>query len=245
LIVLAWVGWCRDILGPSRFFAPLRLRVPLALNAVLCLAAILLVLLTASAQDGRHNSNYVMCSEMLAAFWLMVGLWLFPFFGISPQDDVVERRNVGAFWAVNGALIGFAACFAGANVGNEPAAVVFGAVLASASFFLVWFVADLAGGHWADTITIDRDFQSGLRLGCLLLGTGLGFGSAVTGNWVSVDATIGQFLVRSWPVVVVLCVALVAERPLRRSPNGVHRWVAPMAYVALAAVSICVERRMR
>jgi uncharacterized membrane protein YjfL (UPF0719 family) len=172
---------------------------------------------------------------------------LFPFFGISAQDDVIERRNTSAFWAVNGALIGVAACFAGANVGNGPGleAVVFCATIAAMGFFLVWFVLDWAGSHWADAVTIDRDYGSGVRLGSVLLATGLTFGSAVTGDWESLAVTVRHFLARSWPTAPVLCLALVAERPLRRSSGGRHGWFAATAYTVLTVVGIAVERRMR
>jgi hypothetical protein len=216
-------------------------------NVILCLSLILIVVVTASSQDVRRSSYYVTSYELLAALWLALGLRLFPFFGVSPRDDVVERRNIGAFWAANGALIGVAVCFAGANVGNGPGpeAVLFCAAMASTAFFLVWFVVDLAGSHWADAVTIDRDNDSGLRLGCLLLAAGLGFSSAVTGDWVSAGVTVRHFLVRSWPVIPAMCLALLAERPLRRWPRALHNWFAAGSYPALTIICVYVERRMR
>ena len=165
-----WAGWGREVFLPPRFLAALHLRLVVAANALLCLALILVVLVTASSPDVRESSYYVTGYELLAALWLAEGLRLFPFFGVSLRDDVIERRNLSAFWVVNGALIGFAACFAGANVGNGPgpSAAIFCAVLGSLAFFVVWLVADRAGSRWADNVTIERDYGSGLRLGSLL-----------------------------------------------------------------------------
>jgi len=247
LNVFAWYLWCRDIFRPSRLLAPYRVRAAMVGNVVLCLALILIVLVTASSADVQCSGYYVCTYELLAALGLAGGLWLLPFFGISPRDDVVERRNKAAFWAVNGAFIGLAACFAGANIGNGPGpqAVLFCAVLGSISFFVVWFVADLAGGHWTDAIAIERDHGSGMRLGSLLSATGLAFGSALTGDWVSAEDTLRDFAVRSWPVIPVLCVALLAERPLRRSPRIRDGWFAAVVYVALGILCVHLERRSR
>jgi len=216
-------------------------------NVVLCLSLILGVLITIASRDVRRNAYYVFGYELLAGLWLAGALRLFPFFGVSPRDDVIERRNPGALATVNGALIGVATCFGGANVGNGPGAeaVIFCAVLASAAFFLLWFLIDLAGSHWADAITIDRDYGAGLRLGVLLLVTGLALGSSVTGDWVSAEVTTRDFVVRSWPAIPVLSLALLSERPLRRSSKVYHSWVAAAAFVGIAVVGITVERSMR
>jgi len=113
------------------------------------------------------------------------------------------------------------------------------------AFFLVWFVLDLAGSHWSDNVTIDRDYGSGLRLESLLLATGVTFGSAVTGDWVSTSVTSRDFIVRSWPIVPVSCLALLAERPLRRSAKAFQGRFAATAYAVLSIIFVAVERRMR
>jgi uncharacterized membrane protein YjfL (UPF0719 family) len=216
-------------------------------NSVICLSSILVILVKASSLEVRGTAYYVIGYELLAAIWL-AGAWrLFPFFGISPRDDVVERRNAGASYAVNGALMGVAACFAGANVGNGPGpeAVVFCAAMGSLTFFLVWFVIDLAGSRWSDQVTIGRDHGSGLRLGCLLVATGLTFGSAETGDWASANGAVRDFLTRSWPIVPVLCLALFTERSLRRSSGLYRSWLAAAVYLSLSITCIAFERGTR
>jgi hypothetical protein len=243
-----WQPWWLDLDRPSRLFSPLRMRIALLGNVVLCLAAILFVLVTAAAPEVRGSAYDICAYELMSALWLAVALRLFPLFGVSLREDVVERRNRGALHAVNGALAGIALCFAASNMGEGPGpgAVLFCAALTSAAFFLLWFAADLAGSHWADAITIDRDRGAGLRLGCLLLSIGAALGSAVTGDWVSEEDTLRDFVLRSWPALPVLAVALLAERRMRRaSRSGWQSWLAPAAYAGIALVSIAAERHMR
>lgn len=224
-----------------------RVRVALAGDALFCLFITLAVLLGASARDVRHSPYYLTGYELLAALWLGGAMRLFPFFGVSTRDDVIERRNRGAYWTIKGAMFGVAACFAGANVGNGPGpeAVIFCAALASTGFFAVWFVLDWAGSHWADCITIDRDSGCGVRLGSLLLADGLAFGSAVTGDWISSGAAVRDFAVRIWPIIPILALAVAGERRLRRANVDRQGWLAATVYTTLTVACIAVERRMR
>jgi len=242
-----WGPWCRGLFGVSRLGAPWRVRAAIAGTAALALAMILVVLLTASSRDVRGSVYYILSYEAFGGVWLAGALGLFPFFGVSLRDDVIERRNRAAFWVASGALLGSAVCFAGANAGDGPgpAAVVFCAALASTAFFLVWFLAEVAGAHWTDAVTIDRDPASGLRLGSLLLSAGVAFGSAESGDWVSAGATVRDFFVRGWPLAPALGVALLAERPLRRASGLLGGWLAAAVYLLLTAACIALERRTR
>lgn len=239
--------WCRDLFGVSRLFVPLRVRLELAATVILCLALIFGVLITIASRDVRRSAYCVVGYELLGALWLAGALGLFPFFGVSPRDDAIERKNSAALSTVNGALVGVAACFGGANAGNGPGpgAVIFCAVLASAGFFLLWFLIDLAGSRWTDAITIDRNHGAGFRLGGLLLAIGLALGSSVTGDWVSAEGAARDFVQRSWPVVPVLCIALLSEARLRRSPKDNAGWPTAAAYVGITVCCMAVERRIR
>jgi hypothetical protein len=242
-----WTSHWRVVRDSTPFRAAGRVRLGIAATAVLCLLGILAVLLTASARDVRSDPYYVAVYELIASLWL-AGAWhAFGYFGISPRDDVMEKRNRAASWAVSGALTGVALCFAGSNVGNGPGteAVIFCAAMASAALFLVWFVLDAAGACWADRVTIDRDYGSGVRLGSLLLAAGLSFGSAATGDWGSANGAVKEFLVSSWPIMPAICLGLAAERTLRRSPKPGPAWLAASAYMILTTTCVAVERRMR
>ena len=227
--------------------APRRPRVILAGNVLLCLSLILVVLLTASSQDVRRDPYYVVVYELVAVLWLAGALRLFPLLGISVRDDVLERRNPSAFWAMNGALIGVAAAFGGGNVGNGPGpeVVIFCAAIATLSFFLGWLLLETVGAHWSEAVTVDRDTGSGIRLGGVLAATGFVFGNAVTGDWVSAGVTLRHLIARSWPILPTFCLALSLERVLRRSPEGFRGWLAAALCLGLAIICVAIERRIR
>jgi len=226
----------------SRRFAVLT-----AVNALLCFLLILAALLVGASYDVRRDPYFASAYALLGAFWLAAALRWFPMLGISLRDDVMERRNRAAFWALNGALIGLAACYAGANIGNGPGpeAVLFCAVLGSGTFVLLWFLADLLALHWADAITVDRDYGSGLRFGAFLLATGFAIGSALTGDWMSYEATVRDFLVRSWPLLPVLAVAVSLQKRFRGSKRAGAPWAGAAVIVILASLCILVERSLR
>ena len=119
------------------------------------------------------------------------------------------------------------------------------AALALSAFFLVWMVVNLAGPHWADAVSIDRDTGTGIRLGGLLLAAGLAFGSAISGDWHSFDATLREFFIRSWPVLPALVVALGAERWLRRSAEPARSWLWAAGYAVLTVTCMAVEWHWR
>ena len=106
LSVAVWLGWFAHSLSITRMGRPTPGR-PLLVGAPIAAAAILLlVLLTAASHDVRNAPQYIPMYLVLGAAWVGGSAKLLPLFGISARDDVVERRNRAATWAVAGALIG-------------------------------------------------------------------------------------------------------------------------------------------
>jgi hypothetical protein len=235
------------VFAPPAFVSPLRLRLWLAATLAACLAATLVVLRTTSAANVRQSDYHILGYELVAGLWLGFGLHIFKYFGVSLRDDFVERRNTGAGWAIGGASIGLTACYVGGNVGEGPGspAVAFSGVLASAAFFSLWLIAEYAASRWSEAITVDRDAASGVRLGGFLAASGLVFGSATAGNWVSLGDIASDFVVRSWPIVPVAALALAVERLWRESHSAlVARFIAA-GYVGLALALCALEWSMR
>ncbi|MGD0772776.1 MAG: ThuA domain-containing protein [Candidatus Solibacter sp.] len=214
LNIYLWTTWRRDLFNVSRLRASIRLQFTLVANAFLCLALTFACLITLTRPEVRGSRYYLLLYELLAGLWLAGALRLFPVLGVRLRDDAPERANAGALWTMNGGLAGVAMCFVGATVGNGPGpkAVIFCATLASATFFLLWRLIGVAGVRWARAVTVDGDCGSGLRLGALLFSIGLALGSAVTGDGVSPTIPVRDFFIRSWPVLPVLCVAVMARR---------------------------------
>src|SRR5262249_6105296 len=141
------------------------------------------------------------------------GLAVLPLLGISPRDDVFERSNRAAAWAVVGAIGGLIFCFAGSNVGNGHSwgVVVFCATLATVTFFAVWKILDVAGGL-SVAITIDRDEATGIRLAGMMTAAGMILGRGTAGDWHSSGETLADFVRVGWPVAPLLVIAAIVNR---------------------------------
>ena len=148
--------------------------------------------------------------------WVGVFSRCFVFLGLSPHDDVVERRNASAAPATAGAMLAVACCYAGGNVGDGPGwwVVVFAGLLATGALFLAWYLLESIG-KVSDAVTVERDVAAGWRLGGLLLALGLIFGRGVAGDWVSAGATCSDFVRVAWPAVPLVVGAGMLERSAR------------------------------
>ena len=174
-----------------------------------------------------------------------MGARLLPCFGVSPKLDALERRNGAAAWAVAGALVGLTLAFAGGNIGNGPGwwVVVFAAGLASGALLGGWAVVELATDT-AETVTVERDTASGVRLAGLLTAAGLVLGRAAAGDWVSAGATVRDFVSVGWPVLLLFAVEVLLHRLFRPKPSNpkpsvVAYGLLPAAgYVVVAVVYV-------
>jgi uncharacterized membrane protein YjfL (UPF0719 family) len=116
----------------------------------------------------RDDLFYLGFYLLLGAAWVGGATFFFSLMGVSARDDVVERRNLSASWAICGALVGTTLCFAGANVGSGPGVhvVLLCALLTTAAFFLLWLSLELlVDPSPSDSITIERNPGAGIRLG--------------------------------------------------------------------------------
>jgi uncharacterized membrane protein YjfL (UPF0719 family) len=179
--------------------------------------------------------------------WLVLGILIFPWLGLSYRDDVAERGNVAALVALCGALMALGIIYAGGSIGEGPSywENIFSAGLGTAGFLGLWIVLEL-GGQVSMSVTEERDIAAGLRLCGFLLATGLVLGRAVAGDWQSVTGTLHDFIRDGWPAAVLCAIAVPVERfarPSRRCP--VPPWTSyglmpALLYLALAAAWLVV-----
>jgi hypothetical protein len=212
----SWLSWYQPLTSIRAFRATKSDKWILGAAPILCLILIAAVLATLSSSDVRTDPLEIASYLALGAAWLGGSSLLFPFLGISARDDVLERSNRAGLWPIVGALAGITFAFADANIGNGPgpAAVIFSAGLSSALFFAIWWAMD-AIASFSDSITIDRDKNSGMRLSAALAGIGLLCGWAVSGNWVSLPGTAHDFLLSAWPAVLLGAIATAGEKILQ------------------------------
>jgi hypothetical protein len=129
--------------------------------------------------------------------------------GISARDDAVERQNAAAAAVAVGATVGNTCCYAGSNIGSGPTiwTTILPAIIASAALMVLWVGVELIT-HVSEVVTIDRHLPSGLALCGFLIASGADLGWAMSGDWLSWDATMVDFVRRGWPAVFFAVAAI-------------------------------------
>jgi uncharacterized membrane protein YjfL (UPF0719 family) len=155
-------------------------RLPLYLAPPLCLLVMPPCMLDRAWGYRAGLPPVLICSASGMTLVFAASLF-FPFLGISPRDDVAERRNRAAGWAVAGAQFGLALAFALAAGSAPPGSRLPEALGAGAMVVLivVWVVYEKRTSA-SEAITVERDVRAALRLAALLPAAGLLIGLAVT-----------------------------------------------------------------
>jgi hypothetical protein len=240
LALVSWWRWYAPLVSVERLGARRDGRMLLGLTPILAVLALFGVLRAAASFDVRDSPLYLTFYLALGVAWVGGAAQFLPALGLNPRDDVVERGNAAAAFAVAGAVLGLTGCFAGGNVGDGPGwwVVVFSAGLATGGLAIVWWLFERLTGI-ADLVTVDRDPAAGLRLGALLAAGGLILGRAVAGDWVSAAASLNDFVQVAWPALILAGAAALVERVARPTPETpappVALYGAPPALLYLAA----------
>jgi uncharacterized membrane protein YjfL (UPF0719 family) len=148
------------------------------------------------------------------------------FADIRFRQDVRDRNNFAAAIAIGGLLLGSAIAYAGGNIGDGPGwyVVIFSALLSTLTVYAaVCVIALTSDGE--ERITIDHDVGAAMRLGAVAVGVGIIAGRAAAGDWVSVPATVRDFVTVAWPALPFVAAAIVHERmtPPAYATDGVLR----------------------
>jgi hypothetical protein len=192
----------------------------------------------------RDDAVYLFFYMAMGAGWLGTGTWLLSVFGLSLRDDVCERGNAAAAWAIGGGMLGITALFAGANIGDGPGwwCVAFAGGLAMAALFLGWYALDaLAGAN--DSVIVDRDTASGIRTGAYLAASGLLLGRGAAGDWTSAARTVVEFA-SAWAFVPLTVAAVFLETRFRPSPARpvgslyAHGFFPALLYFSIAVLGL-------
>ena len=219
-------------------------RWPIALAPLIAAMGLFMLLRTWASFDVRDSSTYLFYYMSMGAGWLGFASLFFAQFGLHVRDDAIERDNPAAAWAAAGAVVGITACYAGANIGDGPGwwCVIYAGGLAQLTWFAAWLVLEIAAKP-VESVTIDRDFASGLRLAGFLIAVGVIAGRAAAGDWTSAEQTLREFTV-AWPILPLLVVAIAIERQLRPSPRRpkgdilLHGSLVALFYIAFAVATV-------
>lgn len=256
-VLVLLVGIVASITGMVRWYLPLSRivtrpahllqRGSLALAPPACLALLLPVLLNAASHEVTDDPQYVLLFEALGGAWLGLVAVMCAVLGVGPRDDAIERANPAAAVVVIGAMLGGTLVYAGANVG-EGATIwmtIGPAVLATAAWFVLWAVHELTGGV-SESIAVDRDVASAVRLAGLLVATGAILGRAVAGDYHSAGQTVREFDRQGWialPLTIAATIIHLALQPRPRHAPGAlftNGVVPAIGYVAIAAIDLAV-----
>lgn len=215
-IFIFWTRWYSMFGFVNRLISPLSQRAVLLILPVIITAFIWHILNTLSSFDVQNNFTYLSFYLVIGLTWVGGAATMIPFFGIVPRDDMVERRNQGAMWAVTGALLGLTFCFSGGNVGDGPGwwAVFNSAGYATVTFFILWFTLELLT-QVSQMVTVERDLAAGWRLFGFLTALGIILGRAAAGDWFSPAQMWTVFMSHAWPSLILVAAAFIIERACR------------------------------
>jgi uncharacterized membrane protein YjfL (UPF0719 family) len=213
-----WASWLSGLFLIRSFARRTGAKPHAVLWPLLSAAVVLFVLCRWSSHDVRSDPVYIFFYFVMWFGWTGILLKMLPYLGLNARDDLLERQNSAAGLAVGGALLGSTLAFSGGNIGDGPGwwVVVFSAGLANGALLLLWAVGNLFT-HVDEGLTVERDVAAGWRTFGYFTGGGLILGRAVAGNWQSGMETIGDFVVRGWPVVVIWGATVAMDLVLKPS----------------------------
>lgn len=200
LALLTWCFWVRSIVRVTKLASSHGDRLALYLIPFGCE----FLLVGCLSQNGSITRQWQWYG--VGSFYLSVAAVCFPFWGwgLSPRDDVAERGNRPAGWAIAGAMLALTLAFVSlaeaivmyqASLSSRPdnaLRLMLGlAVLPIIPLFIFWGILE-KGTNLSEAITVERDGGAALRLGAFLLGLGLLIG-------------------RSFPVLIELSLHLTEE----------------------------------
>jgi hypothetical protein len=189
----------------------------------------------------------LMAGFFIFLFWLGLLTSALPWLGISARDDVAERRNRAAGWPIAGAILGLTLCFMNTVVGHDSLGEVWLAllpgILQTLVLLVLWAVLE-SSMHLSETITIDRDGGTALRLAGFLVALGLMLGNV----YASPPLAIWKQIVRFGGPIGLLVLALLVESRYKQigewTFEGFKRKDLAIAagYVVVAGLCVIVTR---
>ncbi len=198
---------------------------------------------TIAASDVRNDPAYLVFYLILGLGVSGIALLGLGLFGVRPSD-VSQRHNRAAAVFVALTLTASAFAYAGANIGEGPGfhVVLFCTLLSLGSLFAI-LALHAAIAHTAYRILVDRDAGTAFRAGCMLVACGICLGRAAGGSWVSLDATLADFIHYGWPAVALCAADIVmawATRTLESDRSLPVNVIAGVAEIALAVAYLGV-----
>lgn len=221
--LISWVWWYGSILTDKTVYVAARrpALASLIVTPLLSFGLLYYVLKFWAAGDVRNDERYLTMYSLLGMAVSGIATFVPSWLGVSFRHDVLSRANHSAAWLYSGWTVAAMIAFAGANIGDGPGWwVVIVSSMLSFGTLLVIFVGWQFLANSLDLITIDRDLSTGLRMAAMFVACGCVLGISVAGDWVSVEATVQDFVQRAWPVLFILLLAAGFHWAMRPSPEN-------------------------
>ena len=240
---LIWLYWYLGIVPITRFASTDRDRLVLYVMPVVAMIALLLVLFGGNTPLAQLPGRLLHPCFALALFFVGVGAWALPMFGLSHRLDVAERRNHGAGWTIGGAILGFSLAVGAAarKLLTNPALFepLAAGLLGIAAFAMAWLILEWLNS-FSETITVERDAGAALRLAALLPTLGASTGAAVS-SWFAEQAI--QAIGLHVGIVILMTACCVIERVVGKHPwptTGPHGRdvLIALAYLEITGIVI-------
>ncbi|NLW46519.1 MAG: hypothetical protein GXY86_04175 [Firmicutes bacterium] len=248
IAIAAW-GWYKWYAALGKFNSLNRKRPGLFWLSIIPLIAwggIFYVLKTMASFDVREDIGYLWFYIIFGAAWIVAGRGIFFYlFDISWRDDAVERQNPAAVYTISCGIIGLAAFYAGANIGDGPGwwCVLFAGGLAAVVWFGLMMILEKSC-EISEKITIERDLPTGIRTGYYLIASGIICGRGAAGDWSSALKTVIEFK-DAWPVLLLTIIAILVQqvsprdnpaKPIEALSFTAHIW--GLFYIVLAIIAV-------
>ncbi len=227
-----WCVWYSHLTEVSDRLSRHRERRLLYLLLPVCLLVLLAGLLGRVALEPALWHGPVLSGWAVGVLLLAGTVWAFPWLGLSPRDDVAERRNLPAGWAIAGAALGLTVAY-GVAVGGVLGTPVQGYAFAIGAGSLLallplWGIHERLAGV-SEAITVDRDAGAACRLAAFLPALG-----ALVGQVLPAVLTADRsrsLAVVGGPAVLLLGAVLIEQV---RSPSGQPGGRPPLLDVLIA-----------
>jgi hypothetical protein len=247
LVVGLWLHWYYSLLKMVSFRPDKMPRALIGATPTAGMLVLLAVLLRWSSPEVRSDRQAILFYLVWGALWFRLTITLLALTGVSVRDDVLERQNRAAAWVACGGMFGVSFSFAGANIGRGPGpeVVLFCAALAKIGFFVCWVCFERLL-HLTERITIERDEETGVRVGGWCAAMGLVFGGAVEGDWKSAQATVRDFGCFASGAIPVFVAGILIEWFWKRQSGRSSRqisWAIAAGYFAAAGGYVWLTAR--
>jgi hypothetical protein len=193
------------------------------------------------------HPDYMTLFAFGAAVWIFTASQFISVFGISMHDDALERQNRAALIASYGVVLGAAIVYALCNIGRGPTiwTTIVPAIVGTMLLIATLLLIELVGGSVSDSITIDRDIASALRLAGATIASAIVLGRAGAGDWASWNQTWIDFVTLGWPAAALALAAGAVHKLLRPTdlipqPDIWKRGLFPAVLFLIAGVLFAI-----